>query len=158
MASRAHYSSSAGAISPAVPKQSRVLIGRDRKPCGPFRRHVALFAPFSCRFSGSACFEPKDHNTGWYARVADVLLERCEGLMDRENRNLARHVRVFSVSLSWHRVDDVPPLFAQCLESLPNLDTLHILHCKSKYDKNTTAAFEDVELPGVHTIILRQLL
>ncbi|KAJ7276667.1 hypothetical protein C8J57DRAFT_1061394, partial [Mycena rebaudengoi] len=102
-----------------------------------------------------ACFEPK-HYKNWYEWVADVLLKRCEfkGLMDRENRNIARYVRVFSVSLSWHRVDDVLPLFAQCLESFPNLDTLHILYCHADYEEKVTAAFEDIELPGVHTIIL----
>jgi hypothetical protein len=54
-------------------------------------------------------------------------------------------------------VDDVLPLFAQCLESFPNLDTLHILYCHADYEEKVTAAFEDIELPGVHTIILRQL-
>ncbi|KAJ7667396.1 hypothetical protein B0H17DRAFT_1210199 [Mycena rosella] len=100
-----------------------------------------------------ACFEPKD-GTAWYARVANVLLARCRGLMKPENRSIAHHVRVVSVSLSWHRIDVVMPLFAQCLESLLNLDTLHILHLKSKSEKTVTAAFEDVELPGLRTIIL----
>ncbi|KAJ7457932.1 hypothetical protein B0H11DRAFT_2243143 [Mycena galericulata] len=100
-----------------------------------------------------ACFEPKD-SAAWYARVANVLFDRCTGLMQRENRSLVRHVRVFSVSLSWHRIGVVMPLFAQCLESLPNLDTLHILHLKSKGEKAVTAAFEDIELPNVRTIIL----
>ncbi|KAJ7453666.1 hypothetical protein B0H11DRAFT_271773 [Mycena galericulata] len=100
-----------------------------------------------------ACFEPK-YGTAWDTRVVDVLFDRCTGLMERENRNLARHVRVFSVSLSLHEIDVVMPVFAQCLESLPNLDTLHIVHLQSRGQQAVIAAFEDIELPNVRTIIL----
>ncbi|KAJ7457947.1 hypothetical protein B0H11DRAFT_2319506, partial [Mycena galericulata] len=100
-----------------------------------------------------ACFEPK-YGTAWDTRVVDVLFDRCTGLMERENRNLARHVRVFSVSLSLHEIDVVMPVFAQCLELLPNLDTLHIVHLQSRGQQAVIAAFEDIELPNVRTIIL----
>ncbi|KAJ7472138.1 hypothetical protein FB451DRAFT_1559282 [Mycena latifolia] len=100
-----------------------------------------------------ACFQPKN-DAAWHARVANVLLARCRGLLKPENKAIARHVRVVSVSLSWHRIAVVMPLFAQCLEALPNLDTLHILHLKSKSERTVTPAFEGVELPRVRTVIL----
>ncbi|KAJ7102839.1 hypothetical protein C8R44DRAFT_746809 [Mycena epipterygia] len=117
--------------------------------CRAFR---AVFLPLLWEHV-EACFESKD-GAAWHARVANVLLDRCKGLLKRENRNIARHVRVISVSLSWHRIAVVMPLFAQCLQSLPNLDTLHVLYLKSKWEKTVTAVFEDIELPGVRTIIL----
>ncbi|KAJ7276661.1 hypothetical protein C8J57DRAFT_1504494 [Mycena rebaudengoi] len=102
-------------------------IASARNPCGPFPNMPA-----------SSGFIPADFLGVRWINGNDGILR----------------VIIFSVSLSWHRVKDVYPLFAQCLESLPNLNALHILYFKSKWDRNFTAAFEDIELPGVHTIIL----
>ncbi|KAJ7748779.1 hypothetical protein DFH07DRAFT_560834 [Mycena maculata] len=146
--SRSKIASSPKTVPPAYrvrPETLRAL----SQTCRSFR---SIFLPLLWEHV-EGCFESKD-GTAWHARVANVLLERCKGLMQRENQSLARHVRVVSVSLSWHRVAEVIPLFAQCLEALPNLDTLHILYLKSKWEKTVTAAFEDVELPNVRTVIL----
>ncbi|KAJ7165965.1 hypothetical protein C8R46DRAFT_997059 [Mycena filopes] len=112
----------------------------------------AVFLPLLWEYV-EACFIPKDDTT-WSKRVASVLLKRCKGLMKNENQSLAQHVRVFSVSLSSNRMAETFPLLAQCLASLPNLDTLHILHLESKREENVTAAFKNVQLPGVRCIIL----
>ncbi|KAJ7174528.1 hypothetical protein C8R46DRAFT_91196 [Mycena filopes] len=112
----------------------------------------AVFLPLLWEYV-EACFIPKDDTT-WSKRVASVLLKRCKGLMKHENQGLAQHVRVVSVSLSSNRMAETFPLFAQCLASLPNLDTLHILHLESKREGDVTAAFKTVELPGVRYIIL----
>ncbi|KAJ6558377.1 hypothetical protein B0H19DRAFT_1150933 [Mycena capillaripes] len=117
--------------------------------CRTFR---AIFLPLLWEHV-EACFAPKN-GRDWSTRVADVLLDRSNGLMKRENQDLARFVRVFSVSLSSHRIAAVVPLFARCLVSLPNLDTLHILYLESQWERNVTVAFRGVNLPGVRTIIL----
>ncbi|KAJ7757467.1 hypothetical protein B0H16DRAFT_665143 [Mycena metata] len=101
-----------------------------------------------------ACFDSKNGQTTWHANVANVLLRSCKALVKTENLFIARHVRVVSVSLSWHKIAVVAPLFAQCLEALPNLDTLHILYLESKWAGTIDTAFADKELPGVRTIIL----
>ncbi|KAJ7044968.1 hypothetical protein C8F04DRAFT_1249414 [Mycena alexandri] len=113
----------------------------------------AIFFPLLWEYV-EACFESKNGRTAWHASVANVLLKRCTALVKPENMAIARHVRVVSVSLSWHKIAVAAPLFAQCLEALPNLDTLHILYLKSKWQGTINTAFEDKELPGVRTIIL----
>ncbi|KAJ7123786.1 hypothetical protein C8R43DRAFT_41242 [Mycena crocata] len=145
---RSKISSCPKTIPPAYRERPETLRALSQT-CRAFR---AVFLPVLWE-RVEACFIPKD-DTAWYARVAKVLLDRCTGLMKRENQNLARHVRIFSVSLSWHRIEAILPVFAQCLESLPNLDTLHILYLKSKYEKMVTETFDDVELPTVRTVIL----
>ncbi|KAJ6523378.1 hypothetical protein B0H19DRAFT_1201951 [Mycena capillaripes] len=121
--------------------------------CRTFR---AIFLPLLWEHV-EACFAPKN-GRDWSTRVADVLLDRCNGLMKRENQDLARFVRVFSISLSSHRIAAVVPLFARCLVSLPNLDTLHILYPESKWKRNVTVAFRGVNLPGVRTICMAIIL
>ncbi|KAJ6480252.1 hypothetical protein C8R45DRAFT_350224 [Mycena sanguinolenta] len=61
---------------------------------------------------------------------------------------------VFSVSLSSDRIGTVVPLFARCLASLPNLNTLNIMYLQSKWERNVTAEFRNIQLPTVQTIIL----
>ncbi|KAJ7627957.1 hypothetical protein DFH06DRAFT_1226763 [Mycena polygramma] len=100
-----------------------------------------------------ACITSKS-GTPWLNGMSAVLLDRCKGLMKRPNQHLARYVRVFSVSLSDEQIASTVSLFARCLESLPNLETLHILYVKSEWEDIVTEAFGDVELPGVRTIIL----
>ncbi|KAJ7607789.1 hypothetical protein DFH06DRAFT_1249608 [Mycena polygramma] len=98
-----------------------------------------------------ACFIPKTAAT-WGTRVAKVLLDRCKGLMKSES--LRSYVRIVSVSFSSYHIDEVVPLFAKCLVSLPNLDTLHILHLQSKFEETVIAAFKNIELPSTRAIIL----
>ncbi|KAJ6452891.1 hypothetical protein C8R47DRAFT_1204257 [Mycena vitilis] len=98
-----------------------------------------------------ACLIPKTTAT-WGARVAKVLLDRCKGLMKSES--LRSYVRIVSVSFSSYHIDEVVPLFAKCLLSLPNLDTLHILHLQSKFEEIVTAGFKNIELPSTRAIIL----
>ncbi|KAJ7187132.1 hypothetical protein C8R46DRAFT_285000 [Mycena filopes] len=101
-----------------------------------------------------ACFPSKDGNEAWHTRVANVLLDRCKALVKAENVGLARYVRVVSVSLSRHNITILAPWFARCLAALPNLDTLHILYLRSKWEETVAVAFEVTALPGVRTIIL----
>jgi hypothetical protein len=66
------------------------------------------------------------------------------------------YCRVFSVSVPTHRSTKVAPVLAQCLRSLPNLHTLHVPYVESKLGKTFTAAFKNIQLPTVKTIILRE--
>ncbi|KAF7333520.1 hypothetical protein MVEN_02368200 [Mycena venus] len=116
------------------------------------RKFRTIFLPLFWKHV-EACIT-SGNGTAWAARVATVLLDRCKGLMKRENQHLALHVRIFSVSLSSHLIATVIPLFAQCLELLPNLDTLHILYVERKREEMVTAAFKNVQIPTVQTIIL----
>ncbi|KAF7378051.1 hypothetical protein MSAN_00229100 [Mycena sanguinolenta] len=100
-----------------------------------------------------ACFLSAS-NEKWSTRVARVLLDRCKGLLKRENRHLALHVRVFTVSISSDRIGTVVPLFAKCLASLPNLTTLNIMYLQSKWERNVTAEFKNIQLPTIQTVIL----
>ncbi|KAJ6541991.1 hypothetical protein DFH09DRAFT_1393209 [Mycena vulgaris] len=108
-----------------------------------------------------ACFEARN-GTAWRVRVANVLLDRCKGLTKRQNQGSARHARyvlgarlpvcffmVVSVFILSHQIAVVMPVFAQCLESLPTLDTLDILHLKSTCEDTVADGFEHIELPGV---------
>ncbi|KAJ7666835.1 hypothetical protein DFH06DRAFT_1470006 [Mycena polygramma] len=99
-----------------------------------------------------ACILAK--STTWSKQIANVLLNRCKKLMTPDNQSLRDYVRIVSVSFSSYHIDKVAPLFAQCLASLPNLDTLHILHLQSKDQETITAAFDKIELPSMRVIIL----
>ncbi|KAJ7725608.1 hypothetical protein B0H14DRAFT_3620538 [Mycena olivaceomarginata] len=61
---------------------------------------------------------------------------------------------VFSVSVPTHRSTKIAPVLAQCLQSLPNLHTLHVPYVEGKLGKTFTAAFKNIQLPTVKTIIL----
>ncbi|KAJ7173935.1 hypothetical protein C8R43DRAFT_1204751, partial [Mycena crocata] len=116
------------------------------------RRFRVIFLPLLWE-NVEAYFESKD-GSSWNIRVSDVLLDRCRGLMKRENQSLARYVRVFSVSISSYRIGTVMRAFARCLRSLPNLRTLHILHLKNKWIDEVSIAFMGVQVHTVRTIIL----
>ncbi|KAK7028543.1 hypothetical protein R3P38DRAFT_2937088 [Favolaschia claudopus] len=125
--------------------------------CRAFR---AIFLPLLWE-RVEACFQPKNSlSSQWNKRVAMALLHKCKGLLKPQNQSLASYPRinsplnVMSVSFSGHRIKEVAPLFAKCLASLPNLDTLHILHLQSKYGELLDDVFEDVEMKRLRTIII----
>ncbi|KAF8217984.1 hypothetical protein K438DRAFT_1952843 [Mycena galopus ATCC 62051] len=146
--SRNRFESSPKTIPPAYRTRPETLRALSQT-CRSFRN---IFLPLFWDHVES-CFTSTS-GAAWSIRVADVLLDRCKGLMEPENRALALHVRVFSVSLSSHHIAAIVPLFAQCLQSLPNLSTLHILYLGSKSQRTVTAAFKKITLHAVQTIIL----
>ncbi|KAJ7434656.1 hypothetical protein FB451DRAFT_1310994 [Mycena latifolia] len=98
-------------------------------------------------------WEHVEAGTSW-PPITSVIIKRCNGLIKSENQHLAIHVRVFSVSVPMHRSTKIAPVLAQCLQSLPNLHTLHVPYVEGKLGKTFTAAFKNIQLPTVKTIIL----
>lgn len=68
--------------------------------------------------------------------------------------NIQSYLRIATVSLTRCSVDVILPAFTRCLERLPNLHTLQIVHAHSQMSTALKDTFESKRFPQIRTIIL----
>ncbi|TFK26660.1 hypothetical protein FA15DRAFT_263770 [Coprinopsis marcescibilis] len=81
-----------------------------------------------------------------------TMIRKCDGL--RKNKELASMVKRVHVILTRYKTDIVLKSFTDCLQDLPNLHTIHILHAHTQMTTVIKDAFENVTLPTVRTLII----
>ncbi|CAL1707384.1 unnamed protein product [Somion occarium] len=99
-----------------------------------------------------ACIEYGPEHGVWYKQVSNRLRNISNGLA--ESPELAQHVQIATVSLTRCSVDVILPAFTRCLERLPNLHTLQIVHAHSQMSTALKDTFESKRFPQIRTIIL----
>ena len=116
-----------------------------------------------------ACVAPDP--TAWYIQLGNSLESKCHILL--KNPLLATYVRsasprfpcstlfscviidsVMSVGITRYRMDAILPSFANCLQSLPNLQTLELSHVHQGMTTKVKKAFEGVAIPSIRTVVL----
>lgn len=61
---------------------------------------------------------------------------------------------IISVTVTRYRMDAILPIFANCLQSLPNLHTLEICHVHQEMTTKLRKAFEGMTMPSIRTVVL----
>ncbi|KIJ48934.1 hypothetical protein M422DRAFT_777788 [Sphaerobolus stellatus SS14] len=96
----------------------------------------------------------KREGTVWYKRVSRQLEKGSLFLADPENKVIASYIRTVRVVLIHCSTQTVLPAFVDCLSSLPNVHTLHILYAHSEMTTQLKNAFEGSTFPSIRKITL----
>jgi len=88
----------------------------------------------------------------WYQQVSARLENASKFIPVRPY--LAEHVRIVTVSITRCSTETVLPPFIRCLESLPNLHTLQLVHVHSEMTTTLKEAFEGHTFPRIRNVIL----
>ncbi|KAL0948071.1 hypothetical protein HGRIS_010695 [Hohenbuehelia grisea] len=67
---------------------------------------------------------------------------------------MAPYVRVVNVTLTRYKPKEILNPFAQCLATLPNLQTINVVHAHTQITTFLKNAFQGVDLPSVRRILL----
>ncbi|KAF6759552.1 hypothetical protein DFP72DRAFT_1043182 [Ephemerocybe angulata] len=87
----------------------------------------------------------------WFKHLGMALFRKSSLLS--HNAGLANLVREMHVTITRFQADVVLPAFIECLESLPNLHTIHLLHVHTALGPALRKATDGLCLPGVRTFI-----
>ncbi|KAF5332118.1 hypothetical protein D9611_008037 [Ephemerocybe angulata] len=98
-----------------------------------------------------ACITPRSGKVAFYKHIGETLERKCRGL--KKNPALAKMVRTVNVSLTRYQTTTILPTFVSCLQSLPNLHTIKVLHAHTQMTTAIKKAFSEVSLPSVRTFI-----
>lgn len=97
-------------------------------------------------------FRGDDIPVSWYKGVSRLLEKVSKGLSS--DPQAAQHVRTVNVSLTRCSPGTVLPAFVECLEKLPNLETLQILRAHSQMSSMITDYFQRHTFPQIRTVIV----
>ncbi|CAL1713842.1 unnamed protein product [Somion occarium] len=86
----------------------------------------------------------------WWMQLGRKLERVSNGLANTPE--VARHVRIATVNLSKYSSKTVLPAFAHCLERLPNLHTLQVVHASSSVSAGIHSTFRDIKLPQIRNV------
>ncbi|KDQ60174.1 hypothetical protein JAAARDRAFT_125597 [Jaapia argillacea MUCL 33604] len=88
----------------------------------------------------------------WWKVLGDSMEKQCKGLV--KSPHLLPLVRIVTVTLTRYSTGRILPALVSCLESLPNLHTLQVVHAHAQMTSALGKAFENVSLPTIRTVIL----
>ncbi|KDQ60173.1 hypothetical protein JAAARDRAFT_191574 [Jaapia argillacea MUCL 33604] len=102
------------------------------------------------RFAPCICSE--SDGKVWWKVLGDSMEKQCKGLV--KSPHLLPLVRTVTVTLTRYSVHRILAALVSCLESLPNLHTLQVLHAHAQMTSALGQAFKNVSLPSIRTVIL----
>ncbi|KAL4249999.1 hypothetical protein ABKN59_005950 [Abortiporus biennis] len=90
----------------------------------------------------------------WYQQLSESLGRKCVGLTEK-SPHLRIYIRTVTVTITKRWADRTVPLFANCLASMPNLDTIQIMHSSKEISHFLRDSFADKCLKNVKSIIIQ---
>ncbi|KAF8646023.1 hypothetical protein AX16_007448 [Volvariella volvacea WC 439] len=90
--------------------------------------------------------------TNWYLGISQALERKSLGLL--QNPQFAAHVQLVNVTITRCSTSTVLPAFVRCLESLPNVHTLQIVHAHTQMTSHFKDHFEGHILSTIRTVVL----
>ncbi|KAI0790800.1 hypothetical protein C8Q75DRAFT_806180 [Abortiporus biennis] len=98
------------------------------------------------------CYVEKYDDVSFNKVLSRNLENTSRGLI--KTPEIAKLVKIYTVTFPpWIKYTTLS-LFVQCLQNLPNLHTLQVLHAPSRIATALKDAFSHVDLPQIHTLIL----
>ncbi|KAF8917930.1 hypothetical protein CPB85DRAFT_1431005 [Mucidula mucida] len=115
--------------------------------CKALQTHLLPWAweRFDC------CFVPPARASKWFIFVMSGLQRKAAG-MKKMGKHVKESVRTLSIVLTKSDVEATLRSLKELLQMLPNLRTLHVIHCKTPGALGK--AIKDLQLPSVATLIV----
>ncbi|KAK1229626.1 hypothetical protein PQX77_007294 [Marasmius sp. AFHP31] len=100
------------------------------------------------------CAYPHERGYGgsWYLTITKKTERVSEGLLN--SPDLASYVRIINVALTRCSPKTVLPAFARCIQALPNLHTLQVVHAHTQITSFIKNGFEGFSFPQIRTVII----
>ncbi|PPQ99541.1 hypothetical protein CVT24_005331 [Panaeolus cyanescens] len=92
-----------------------------------------------------------EQEKSFYKKLGDTMIRYAAGL--EASPALKPFIRSANLVFTRYKTAEVLPPFARCLESLPNLRTIHIIHTHTQMTTALKTGFENVTLSNIRTII-----
>ncbi|KAJ8086316.1 hypothetical protein PM082_005139 [Marasmius tenuissimus] len=96
--------------------------------------------------------EPGTYGGSWYLTITKKTERVSEGLLN--SPDLASYVRIINIALTRCSPKTVLPAFARCIEALPNLHTLQVVHAHTQITSFIKNGFEGFSFPQIRTVII----
>lgn len=134
-------------VLPVVYLQRPDILRALSQTCAAYRR---VFLPLAWE-NLDVCVGPRV-KSAFFKHAGETLERKSNGLL--ENKDLAKYVGVANLVLTRYQTNVVLPPLTACLQSLPNLHTIHVLHAHTQMTTAIKDAFEGIVLPHVRTVIV----
>ncbi|KAL0580799.1 hypothetical protein V5O48_001264 [Marasmius crinis-equi] len=93
-----------------------------------------------------------DDRKPWFVNLTKVIERVCEGLL--QSPELASYVSAITVTLTRSSYHPALPTLARCMQALPNLQTLQVIHAHDDLIPFMEESFKGFTFPRIRTVFL----